>query len=57
MFCLADLLRTYAQESASQIALRDSSREVREKPCYTGGFENKTGSQNIKISLLLIKEN
>ena len=32
MFYSADLLRTIAQDTASQIALRDCSKEVREEP-------------------------
>ena len=36
MFYLADFLRTQAWEAVSQVALRDCSKEVREKPGYTG---------------------
>ena len=35
------LLRTIAQETASQIALRNCSKEVREKPGYIGVFTGK----------------
>ena len=38
MFYLLDLLRTMAQGTASQIALRDCSEEVREEPGYIGVF-------------------
>ena len=42
-----------SQETASQIALRDCSEDVREEPGYLGHFARKTGSQNIKRSLLI----
>ena len=43
MFYSRTLLRTLAWETASQIALRNSSDEVREEPGYIGVFaENKT---------------
>ena len=32
MFYLADMLRTSAQETASQMPLRDCSKEVKEEP-------------------------
>ena len=41
MFYLADILRTQAQETASEIALRDCSKEVREEPGYIGVFGKK----------------
>ena len=41
MFYLMDLLRTDAQEAASQIALRDCSEEVRKEPGYIGVFTTK----------------
>jgi len=51
-----DLLRTQAWEAASQVALRDSSQEVREELGYIGVLQQKPGSQNMK-RLLLMKEN
>ena len=42
-----------SQDTASQIALRDCSEEVREEPGYSGHFARKTGSRNIKRSLLI----
>ena len=56
MFYSAGVLRSYAQKTASQIALRDHSKEVREEPGCAGVLHQKPGSQNIN-SLLLIKEN
>ena len=44
----ADFLMTQAWKAASQIALRDCSEEVREKPGYIGVLQQKPGSQNIK---------
>lgn len=41
MFYLMDLLRTYAQRVASQIALRDCSEEVRKELGYIGIFTTK----------------
>ena len=41
MFYLGNLLRTTGQETASQIALRDSSKQVREEPRYRGVFAEK----------------
>ena len=41
MFYSADIPRTEAQEMASQIALRDCSKEVKEEPGYTGVFTTK----------------
>ena len=41
MFYLVDLLRTYAQEADSQIALRNCSDETREDPGYRGVFTTK----------------
>ena len=38
MFYLADFLKIQAQKAASQIALRDCSKEVREKLEYIGVF-------------------
>ena len=56
MFYLADFLRTSSPGAASQMALTDCSKEVREEPGYIGVFQQSSGSQNIK-RLLLIKEN
>ena len=40
---LVDLLRTYKWDTASQIALRDNYKEVRDEPRYLGFFsKNKT---------------
>ena len=36
MFYLVDSLRTQTQKTASQIARRDCSEEVREEPGYMG---------------------
>ena len=41
MFYSADLLRTSAQDTASQIVLTDCSEEEREKPGYIGIFAKK----------------
>ena len=41
MFYSADLLRTKAQDAASQIALRDCSEKAREEPGYIGVFTHK----------------
>ena len=41
MFYSADLLSTIAQDTATQIALRDFSREVREETRYIGVFAKK----------------
>ena len=41
MFYSGTLLRTIAQETASQIALRNCSKEEREEPGYTGVFTGK----------------
>ena len=49
---LADFLRTQAGEVASQIAVRNYSKEVREEPGYIGGFATKTSED-----LPLVKEN
>ena len=53
MFYLKTLLRTVAWDPASQIALRDCYKEVREEPGYLGHFARKTGSRNTKRSLLI----
>ena len=37
----ADFLRTQVREAASQIALRDCFKEIREEPGYIGVFCNK----------------
>lgn len=42
MFYSAGILRTRAQEAASQIPLRDCSAKAREGPGYTGVFATKT---------------
>lgn len=42
MSCLGDILRTLARETASPVALRDCSVEVREGPGYRGVFPTKT---------------
>ena len=42
MFYLAELLRTQALETVSQITLRDCSEEVREETEYIGIFTIKT---------------
>ena len=55
MLYLTDLLRTQARETAFQIALRDCSKEVREKPGYRN-FCNKNQVVGTSI-LLLIEEN
>ena len=64
MFCSVDLLRTLAQEAASQTALRECSKELREDSGYIEVVflfvcflkkQNPPGSHNIK-RLLLIKE-
>ena len=41
MFYSANLLKTYAHDIASQIQLRDCSKEVREEPGCTAVFANK----------------
>ena len=41
MFYLVVLLRTNSQETASLIALRNSSKGVREEPGYIGDFVGK----------------
>ena len=41
MFYSVNLLRTIAQDTASQIALRNYSKEVREVPGYVGVFAGK----------------
>ena len=41
------LLRTTAQETAFQIALRNCSEEVREQPEYIEVFAEKTNKQNM----------
>ena len=56
MFYLVDFLRAQAQEAASQVALRDCSKGVREELGYIGDLQQKPGRWNIK-RLLLIKEN
>ena len=38
MFYLGTLLRTVAQETTSQVGLRNCSEEVREKPGFVGVF-------------------
>ena len=43
-------------DTASQIDLRDYSKEVRQEPAYVGVFTKDPGSRNIE-RLLLIKEN
>ena len=42
MFYSGTLLRTIAWETASQIALRNCPKEVREEPGYIGVFAEKT---------------
>lgn len=42
MSCLGDILRTLARETASPVAPRDCSAEVREGPGYRGVFATKT---------------
>ena len=49
-------LRTSVWDTDSQVALRNYSKEVREEPRYTGISATNTGIQNIKI-LLLLKKN
>ena len=49
-------LRTSVWDTDSQVALRNYSKEVREEPRYTGVSATNTGIQNIKI-LLLLKKN
>ena len=46
MFYLGTLLRTIAQETASQIALRICSKEVREEPGYIGAFAERQKQRN-----------
>lgn len=46
------LLRTSAQEAASQRTLRDSSKDIREEPGYRGVFATKPRSWNFKRLLL-----
>ena len=41
MFYTVALLRTIAQDTASQIALRSCSKEVREEPGFIGVFAGK----------------
>ena len=41
MFYLVALLRTIAWDTASQTALRNCSKEVREEPGYIGVFAGK----------------
>ena len=41
MFYLGTLLRTIAQETTSQRALENCSKEIREEPGYTGVFAEK----------------
>ena len=52
MFYSGTLLRTIAQETASQIALRDCPKEVRGEPGYIGVFAetNKQCSQTSKMT-------
>ena len=46
MFKSTHILRTFDQETTSQIALRDCSKEVREEPGYMGFWEKKTKDKN-----------
>ena len=49
MFYSVDILRTKAQETASQTALRDCVEEAREETRYIGVLQKKTpGSQNVE---------
>ena len=43
MFYLVDFLKTVAQKTASQIALRDCAKELKEEPGYTGVLQQKPG--------------
>ena len=45
---MGTLLRTIAQEPAFQIALRNSSKEVRKEPGYRGVSAEKNMLSNIK---------
>ena len=47
MFHLRNLLRTIAQESASQVALRNCSKEVREEKGHIGDLPGKNKIKNI----------
>ena len=47
MFHLRNLLWTIAQESASQVALRNCSKEVREEECSIGDFPGKNKIKTI----------
>ena len=44
MFYLETLLRSIAQETASQLALKNCSKEIREEP-YMGVFAEKTNKR------------
>ena len=56
MLYLADKTEDLSQDTASQIALSDCSKGVREEPGYIGVLQQRPGSSNFK-RLLLIKEN
>ena len=56
MFYLWKKPRTSVWDTDTQVTLRDYSKEVREEPRYTRVSAPNTGSQNIKI-LLLLKAN
>ena len=46
MFKSTHILRTFDQETTSQTALRDCSKEVREEPGYMGVWGKKTKDKN-----------
>ena len=54
-FYSGTLLRTIAQETASQTALRNCSKEVSEEPAYIYNFAGEKKMSNIKRLLLITK--
>ena len=57
MFYSADLLRTIAQDTASQIVLRGCFREMREEPLDVGVFSGGKNVKYPKITRLLLFTN
>ena len=55
MFYSGNLLRTIAQETASQITLRNRSEELREEPGYSGVFAEKKNVVKCQRLLLITK--
>lgn len=54
MFYSGTLLRTTAWDKASQIALRDFSKEVSEEPEYIGVYAGKGKKMQTNIKKLLL---